>query len=173
MRRLALAAVLVVAWLLLWDSPTLGQLIAGSAVAATLLFLLPTGESRSRLAIPVRPVATVRLVVWFTWQFLISNYQVAHAAIFPKRVRVGVVRVELRTTSATLAALVSNITALTPGLQPVDSSSDPPSIDVHVLTLTSEPELRALVHRLEELVLAAFGEDAPTRNDPNDQGGLR
>lgn len=171
MRRLALAAVLVVVWMLLWKAPTWGELAAGVAVAAILLALVPPGSSGSRLAIPVRPLATLRLVVWFVGQFVVSNLQVVRAALFPKRwVKVGVVRVDLHTTSATLAALVSNITALAPGMQPVDTSTDPPSIDVHVLSLRSEDDVREMVQRLETLVLAAFGE-APPPGDERDEGG--
>lgn len=175
MRRLALGVVLVVVWLLLWDAPTLGQLAAGVAVAAILLALVPTGDGGSRLTIPVRPIATLHLVMWFVHQFVISNLQVVRAALFPKRwVRPGVVRVDLHTQSTTLAALVSNITALAPGLQPVDSTVDPPTIDVHVLSLISEQDVRDTVLRLEELVLAAFGEPTPTDSDPSrETGGSR
>jgi multicomponent Na+:H+ antiporter subunit E len=175
MRRLALGVVLVVVWLLLWDSPTWGQLAAGSAVAAIVLALVPTGDGGSRLTIPVRPLATLHLVMWFVHQFVVSNLQVVRAALFPKRwVRPGVVRVDLHTHSTTLAALVSNITALTPGLQPVDSTMDPPTIDVHVLSLISEDDVRDMVLRLEELVLAAFGEPSPAAGDRwRETGGPR
>jgi multisubunit Na+/H+ antiporter MnhE subunit len=159
MRRLTLGALLVLVWMLLWDQHTWGKLVAGVGVAAAVLLLVPGGDDRSRPAIPIRPVATLHLVGWFTKQFVLSNYHVARAALFPKRwVRVGVVHVDLHTSSATLAALVSNITALTPGMQPVDTEVDPSAIDVHVLSLTSEQDVRDLVHRLEQLVLAAFGE---------------
>ncbi len=77
--------------------------------------------------------------------------------LFPKRwVNTGVVHVELRATSPTLAALVSNFTALTPGMQPVDGRPDGSALDVHVLSLTSEEDVRRLVGHLEDLVLAAF-----------------
>lgn len=161
MRRLALGVVLVVVWLLLWDAPTWGKLVTGIGVAAVLLAVVPAGHGGDRPPVPIRPVATLHLIVWFVGQFLISNLQVARAALFPKRwVRVGVVRVDLHTSSSTLAALVSNITALAPGMQPVDTELDPPAIDVHVLSLSSEQEVRDLVHRLEALVLAAFGEQS-------------
>lgn len=159
MRRLALGAVLVVVWLLLWDAPTWGKLATGIAVAGVLLAVVPAGHGGDRPPVPIRPLATLHLIAWFVGQFLVSNYQVARAALFPKRwVRVGVVRIELHTSSPTLAALVANITALAPGMQPVDTEADPPAMHVHVLSLTSEQDVRALVQRLESLVLAAFGE---------------
>lgn len=161
MRRLTLGILLVVVWMLLWNEHTWGKLVAGTAVAAAVLVLVPGGDDRSRPPIHARPLATLHLLAWFTKQFVLSNYHVARATLFPKRwVRVGVVHVELHTSSTTLAALVSNITALTPGMQPVDSDVDPSAIDVHVLSLTSEQDVRDLVHRLEQLVLAAFGERA-------------
>lgn len=159
MRKLALGALLVLVWLLLWDTPTWGKLVSGILVAAVVLVIVPTGGGGDRPPVPIRPLATLHLIVWFIGQFLVSNFQVARAALFPTRwVRVGVVRVDLHTTSPTLAALVANITALAPGMQPVDTATDPPTMQVHVLSLTSEQQVRDLVHRLEELVLAAFGE---------------
>jgi multicomponent Na+:H+ antiporter subunit E len=158
MRRLALWALLVAVWVLLWDRVTVGQVLAGAAVAALVLLVLPTPPAGTVSSVPVRPVATLRLLGWFTVQFVVSNFQVARASLLPRRyVRTGVVRVELRRASPTLAALVSNLCALSPGLQPVDASGDPLTLHVHVLMLRSEEEAQAFVHHLEELVLAAFG----------------
>jgi multicomponent Na+:H+ antiporter subunit E len=175
MRRLLLGAILVLVWMLLWDEFTWGQLVAGSTVAVVLLALLPTAEAQRRLAIPVlRPIAALHLAAWFTLQFVISNFQVVRAALWPGRwVRPGVIRVDLHTTSPTLAALVSNITALTPGMQPVDARPDPPALYVHVLTLTSEEGSIAMVHRLEALVLAAFGGELDELRSSRDTRGVR
>lgn len=161
MRRLALAAVLVAVWLLLWDSLSAARILSGVVVAVVVLVLLPSAGTETHGFLPVRPLAALHLLAWFSWQFLMSNLQVVRAALLPGRwVRPGVVGVRLRTSSATLAALVSNITALTPGMQPVDGTPDAPyTISIHVLSLagTSEDEVKAIVHRLEDLVLAAFG----------------
>lgn len=159
MRRLALAAVLVAVWLLLWDSVSAVRIVSGVVVAVLLLVLLPSAGDETDGFLPIRPMAALHLLVWFLWQFLISILQVVRAALLPGRwVRPGVVGVPLRTSSATLTALVSNITALTPGMQPVDGTPSPPfTIHIHVLTLTSEQQVHSIVHRLEDLVLAAFG----------------
>lgn len=159
MRRLALAAVLVAVWLLLWDSISAVRVISGVILAVGLLVVLPSTGTETDGFLPVRPLAALHLLGWFLWQFLISILQVARAALLPGRwVRPGVVGVQLRTSSATLTALVSNITALTPGMQPVDGTPEPPfTIHIHVLSLTSEEQVHAIVHRLEDLVLAAFG----------------
>jgi multicomponent Na+:H+ antiporter subunit E len=161
MRRLALGVVLVAVWLLLWDEVTWGQLVAGIAVAALLLLLLP-GAPKGSAHVAVRPVAVLRLVAWFCWQFVISNAQVVRAVLFPRRwVRTGVVRVPLRTTSPTLAALVANTTALTPGMQPVGTHEDPFAIEIHVLSLTDVGHVEATVQHLEDLIRAAFDPDWP------------
>lgn len=158
-RRLALGAVLVAVWLLLWDAVTPGQLVAGVAVAAALLVLLPAAPITERPLV-VRPLPLLRLAGWFVVQFALSNVQVAAAVLAPGRlVRPGVVAVEMRTSSQTLTALVANMTALTPGMQPVDGWRDPNTLYVHVLSLRSEEEARAIVRRLEALVLDAFAED--------------
>lgn len=162
MRRLALGAALAVIWLLLWDEITWGQLIAGGVVAAALLILLPAPPGSLEPRLTVRPLALLRLLGWFTWQFALSNLYVVRAALFPKRwVHTGVVRVRLRSTSPTLAALVSNITALTPGMQPVDGRPDGSVVDVHVLSLGTEEGVNRTVHKLEDLVLAAFDRATP------------
>jgi multicomponent Na+:H+ antiporter subunit E len=165
MRRLPLAAVLVVVWLLLWDEVTPNQVLAGIVVAVILLALLP-GARRSGARLVVRPLAVVRLAGWFGYQFVISNAQVVRAVLLPRRwVRTGVVRVQLRTTSPTLAALVANTTALAPGMQPVGIEEEPFVIQVHVLSLTDVDQIEATVQRLEDLIRAAFDPDWP--DDPD------
>jgi multicomponent Na+:H+ antiporter subunit E len=163
MRRLVFGAVLVGVWVFLWDGFTWGQLVAGILVAAGLLVLLPSPPASPGAGrLTFRPLPALRLFAWFAWQFTVSNLSVARAAIFPRRwARTGVVHVELRSTSPTLAALVSNITAITPGMQPVDGRPDGSALDVHVLTLVSEDAVRRVVQRLEDLVLAAFEPTAP------------
>jgi multisubunit Na+/H+ antiporter MnhE subunit len=164
MRRLVFGAVLVGVWVFLWEGFTWGQLVAGIAVAAALLVVLPgppASPGTGRLTF--RPLAALHLFGWFVWQFTISNLSVARAVLVPGRwVRTGVVHVELRSTSPTLAALVANITALTPGMQPVDGRPDGSAIDVHVLSLVSDDAVRRVVQRLEELVLAAFEPTQPS-----------
>jgi len=158
MRRLVFGAVLVGVWVFLWDGFTWGQVAAGVVVAAGLLVLLPsppTSPGAGRLTF--RPLAVLHLLGWFVWQFTISNLSVARAVLLPSRwVHTGVVHVELQSTSPTLAALVSNITALTPGMQPVDGRPDGSALDVHVLSLVSDDAVRQVVQRLEQLVMAAF-----------------
>jgi multicomponent Na+:H+ antiporter subunit E len=164
-RRAAFAVVLAVVWVLLWDGLTWGQLLAGLVVGAALVLLLPApppGPDSGRLTF--RPVPGLRLGAWFLWQFTLSNFYVARAVLFPGRwVHTGVVHVPLRATSPALAALVANITALTPGMQPVDTRPDGSALDVHVLSLGTEEGVRAVVGRLEDLVLAAFDRDEPSR----------
>jgi multicomponent Na+:H+ antiporter subunit E len=156
MRRAPLAAVLVVVWLLLWDEITPNQVLAGIVVSGVLLILLP-GVPKGAKRLVVRPLALVRLVGWFGVQFVVSNAQVVRAVLFPRRwVRTGVVRVELRTTSPTLAALVANTTALAPGMQPVGTEERPFAIQVHVLSLTDVEQIEATVQHLERLIRAAF-----------------
>jgi multicomponent Na+:H+ antiporter subunit E len=117
-----------------------------------------------------RPIPFLHLFVWFVRQFLLSNLLVARAVLFPGRwVHREVVHVELRSTSPTLAALVSNITALTPGMQPVDGRPDGSAIDVHVLSLVSEESVRDIVQRLEELVLAAFDPASPPGSEHREE----
>lgn len=164
MRRGGLALLLVAVWTLLWDRFTLGQLLAGIAVSALLLAVLRPPEVGNEAPLRVRPLALLRLLAWCAQQLVVSNVQVARAALFPGRfVRPGVITVPLRTESPRLAALIANITALSPGMQPVGGSAEPPSIDIHVLTLVDADAAAALVRRLEDLVLSAFDVGEETR----------
>lgn len=169
-----LGAALVAVWLLLWDSVTVGQVLAGIAVAVGMIWLLPSQHASDDRDLVVRPLSVARLLAWFAWQFVVSNADVVRAVLFPGRwVTPDVVRVPLRTGSPTITALVSNITALTPGLQPVASSvDDPPWLEVHVLSLTDPQAVCDLVQRLEHLVARAFYREPVGLDDPDlSQGG--
>ena len=158
----------MVVWLLLAQSMTWGQLIAGAVVSVALVVLLPAPPAALEHRLTVRPLPLLRLSGWFVWQFVLSNAYLVRAVLLPGRwVRPCVVHVELRATSPTLAALVSNITALTPGMQPVDGRPDGSAIDIHVLSMGSEEGVQDLVHRLEDLVLAAFDRSSPPGHLPD------
>ena len=173
MRRAIFALVLVGVWVFLWDGFTWGQVVAGVVVAGGLMLLLPSPTpSPGAGGLTFRPVPAVRLFGWFVVQFLISNFSVARAVLFPGRwVNTGVVHVELRSTSPTLAALVSNLTALTPGMQPVDGRPDGSALDIHVLSLRDDDTVRRVVQRLEGLVLAAFDPSASSHVEDPDHPG--
>jgi multicomponent Na+:H+ antiporter subunit E len=163
MKRLGFGAVLVVVWVLLWDAITWGQALAGIAVAGGLMVVLRSAPAGLEPRLTVRPLPLVRLLAWFSWQMLLSIFYVVRAVLFPGRwVNPGIVHVDLRATSPTLAALVSNITALTPGMQPVDGTPDGSALEVHVLSLGTEAGVRKVVWRLEDLVLAAFDRETST-----------
>ena len=118
---------------------------------------IETEPSPAAARLTLRPVPALRLLAWFVWQFLLSNLSVARAVLFPGRwVNTGVVHVELRSTSPTLAALVSNLTALTPGMQPVDGRPDGSALDIHVLSLRDDDTVRRVV-RAGLPVIAAGG----------------
>jgi multicomponent Na+:H+ antiporter subunit E len=155
-RRLALGALLVVVWLLLWDEITANQVLAGIVVAALLLLVLRKADAPPTPLV-VRPAAVARFAVWFVWQFVVSNAQVVRAVLLPGRwVRPGVVTVPLATSSPTLAAIVSNTCALTPGMQPVALHWRTHTLEVHVLSLTDEPAAVAFLLDLEARIAAAF-----------------
>lgn len=157
MTRAVLWSALVVVWLLLVDTITPGQVLAAMVLAAALLVVVPSTPAHGEEELVLRPLGALRLLIWFAWQLAVSNAQVARAVILPRRwVRPGTVRVPLRTTSPSTAALVANITALTPGMQPVDGSTAPYAIHVHVLSMTTPDDVRELVWGIEARVRRAF-----------------
>lgn len=158
MKRLVLGLTLVAVWVMLWDYASLGQVVAGIVVAALLLVVMkPQATDGHDLVFSYRPLALARLGLWFGWQLVVSNIQVSRAVLFPDRyVRPGVVRVPLTTESPQLTALIANLTALSPGMQPVGTHEEPAAIDVHVLMLVSDEAVTETIHHLERLVVDAF-----------------
>lgn len=159
MRRLVLGALLLVVWLMLWDGITPGSVIGGMAVVTALLLVLNPSE-RGGATPTFNPLAAFRLLVWFSGQFVLSNFQVARAVLAPGRfVDPRVVRVQLHHADPTLMAIVSNLSALAPGMQPVDGSDQGEFLDVHVLVAMSDEEVAGVVHRLESFVAAVLGRE--------------
>lgn len=148
---------LVVVWLLLMGQVTWANLLGGVAVAAILVVLVP-------LRMPgnghrVHPVALVRLSVFIGWSLVTSSWSVLVATLrpTPARLRAGIVRIELPSTSSPwVTALVANAITLTPGTMTLVATLGPPVLQVHALGLGDPDDLRADVLDLHRRVHAAF-----------------
>jgi multicomponent Na+:H+ antiporter subunit E len=155
MRRLAIIVWLVVVWTTLWEVASWANLLAGTLVAAAVVYLLP--PQRSSRAVGFRPVAALRLLFYFLWELIQASAFMAWEVMTPRnRIGAAVVSVPLSSDVAGVVTAVANMVSLTPGTVTLDVEEETRTIFVHVLHLKSVEETRRSVEMLEALNLAAF-----------------
>jgi multicomponent Na+:H+ antiporter subunit E len=156
--RIGIASALVALWVLLWGDLSVANVVSGIAIASALLLAFPGDRRADAVRFVIRPVAALRLVLWFAAQLVVSNVLLAREIVRRQsQVRTGVVACPMRTASTRLITVITNMIALTPGTMTVEMSEDPIVLHVHVLKLDDPDTVRADVRELEDRVLAAFG----------------
>lgn len=161
----------IVVWTALWGSLTVANVLWGAVLGALTLWLLPVQHKDHR--VPVRIVSAARFALLFLWSLVKSSAEVAWEVVTPgSRINEGIVAVPLRTTSPGLITLLANAVSLTPGTLTLEVRHDPPTLYVHVLHVRDVEDVRADVHHLESVALAAFA-DADTSGpvEPADRTG--
>jgi multicomponent Na+:H+ antiporter subunit E len=157
MNVLALGALLVAIWVFLWGYLTVANVLSGIVVVAALLAVFPTGRPR-RPTYVVRPIAVLRLVLYFVRSLLVANVVLAWEVLSRRdRIRTGVVEVPVLGVSEGILVFVANVTALTPGTLAIEVTPEPPTLYIHVLHLHDVEHVRRDIRRLEELIVRAFG----------------
>lgn len=163
------AGALMLVWVALWGSPSVGNLVSGALVAAFVLTVFPGGPDRTadEHSSRVRLLAPFHFLGRFFVELVMSTFSVAIAVIAPRRrVREGVVKVRLRSSSPMIGTVVANSITLTPGTLTLDV--DPDSVrgtllHVHVLGLADPESVRSTALDLERLAIEAFGSDEDRR----------
>jgi multicomponent K+:H+ antiporter subunit E len=161
MRRLlstpVLSAGLLVLWLLLTQSVSLGHVVLGLILA----LCLPALTAGLR-PLPVRarkPLTMARLFAHVLVDMLRSNAMVAHAILTrPRReVRSGFVNIPLDLHDSNGLAVLAMIVTFTPGTAWVQLSGDRRLLLLHVLALEDEVALVQLIkHRYERPLMEIF-----------------
>ena len=160
MRRFVIFVWLALVWVTLWEALTWANVAGGVLVAAAALYLLPLRERRS--SVGLRPLAALKLLVYFLWELVVASSEVVWEIITPKdHTNAAVVSVHTRSPVPGHVTAVANMVSLTPGTLSLDIDEDSRTIYIHVLHLNSFEETRASVRKLEDLTLAAF----PPRGD--------
>lgn len=157
--RSAVAAWLVVMWILLWGELTAANLVAGLVVAVALVLAFPPTASGDA-PMTLRPWAAAAFLLWFLGALITTNIAVAREVVLPSsrsRIRTAVVACPLRTRSDRLATIIANAISLTPGTLTVDARGCPAVLYVHVLSYTDRDDVRRQVAALERRVVSAFG----------------
>jgi multicomponent Na+:H+ antiporter subunit E len=160
MSRVPFAAWLVVVWVALWGDLTLANVVGGVLVAGVVLALFPSAGPRPGFTL--RPWHALRFAAYFGVKLVEANAVVAWEVLTPSNasVREGVVAVPVTGASDAVVTVLANAISLTPGTLTLAVVREPATLIVHVLHLRSVEATRDDVHRLETLVLRAFGDPA-------------
>lgn len=116
----------------------------------------------------VRTWRIVRFLVYFGWEFLLSNATVLWEILTPRqRGSPAVVAVPLRSRTRREVVSFANLVTLTPGTLSLELTWDPPVLYLHGMFVHDPAQFTAQLYRLEDQMLAAMqpvgAPDAETR----------
>ena len=153
-------AILVVAlaWCLLWDRISWGNILSGLAVGlvVTLAFPLPSIEFGGRL----RLLRLLVLLAHFFRDLAVASIQVAILAFRPSPPRNSVIEVQLRSHSDFYLTLTSLLVGLVPGSTVIEARRSHSIIYLHLLDIWGKDSVRHFhdhVLEIEERVVHVFG----------------
>lgn len=153
---IAIVLALTVVWAALWESASAGTVIAGFAVGAAVLWVIPSNQTGATFRL--RPIKSLRLAIYFSRMLFMATALVAWEVATPQnRINQGIVKVPMLGESNGLVTIVANMISLTPGTLTIEVRDEPMTLYVHVLHLRSLEEVRSEVRILERLVIDAFG----------------
>jgi multicomponent Na+:H+ antiporter subunit E len=166
-------ATIALAWVLLWDRVTWGNVVNGILVGlvVTYAFPLPSIEFEGRL----RPHRLVWLIVRFLADLVVASWQVMRLALGSHRPRNAVIEVQLRSRSDFYLTITAELVALVPGSVVVDARRSTSVLYLHLLDVHDEAGIaaqRAHVLEVERRVVRAFGsrEEIEAVEGPRDPG---
>ena len=156
-RWLGIGGWLTLVWVALWGDISAANVISGMVVATLVLLSFPLERDERRGAF--RPVAALRYVVFFGWQLVTANVQVAWEVLTPRnRENEGIICIPVvPSASQTLLTLIVNTIGLTPGTMVIDLTEHPRFLYVHVLHLDDVDDARANLMRFQDHAVRAFG----------------
>lgn len=171
-RSLVAIAWATVVWTALWGSVTVANLLAGAAVGALTLLLVPVADDRRDATrtgrLGVHPVAALGFLTYFLRLLVVASAVLAWEVVTPRnRIHQGIVRLPLRTTSPGVATVIANAISLTPGTVTLEVADEPMTLYVHVLHLREVDDVRTDLRELEERALRAFDPGALQRPIPD------
>jgi multicomponent Na+:H+ antiporter subunit E len=147
-----------VAWVLLWDRVTWGNILSGLLVGlvVTLAFPLPSVDFVGA----VRPLRVTWLVLTFLADLVLASIQVTRLAFSRKPFRNAVIEVPLRTTSDFYLTITAELNALVPGSVVLEARRSTSTIYQHLLDVDAPEDVeagRAHVYAVETRVVRALG----------------
>lgn len=152
---------LTAVWVLLWGELSVGNVVAGLAVAVTVTVLLPLPVVPFHMKL--RPLALTHLVARFLVDLVVASLQVAVLALRLSHTPHGaVVGVKLRNPSDLFLTLTAELSTLVPGTVVVEAHRITGMLYLHVLDVQSYggiDKAKQDVLDLEERVLRAMASD--------------
>jgi multicomponent K+:H+ antiporter subunit E len=156
---LALPLILLILWLLLNDSLSIGNIALGAILAALLGLALSASKLRPVRAYPKHPV-TILLLIWHVAVDITrSNIAVARLIWLGKRAGAtpGFLKIPLRIRDPHGLAALACIVTYTPGTVWSDYSEADDLLTLHVLDLKDEAEwFRTIQQRYERPLMEIF-----------------
>ncbi|HSF47259.1 MAG TPA: Na+/H+ antiporter subunit E [Burkholderiales bacterium] len=141
-----LSAALLIAWLLIADSVSAGQILLGALFAIA----IPWASRRLHPERPrIRgPAALLRLIPVVLWDIVVANFEVARLVLGrASRLRSQFIELPLNVSDPYAVTLLAEIITLTPGTVSAELSSDRKTLMIHALHVTDAGEL---VHRIKQ-----------------------
>lgn len=172
MRSRSLVAIgwATVVWVSLWGTISVANLLAGAAIGAVTVALVPVAEDRAHAGdgrVAFRPFGAMGFLGYFVQLLVVASAVVAWEVVTPRnRIHQGIVRLPLRTRSPGVATVIANAISLTPGTVTIEVADDPLTLYVHVLHLREVEDVRVDLRELEERALRAFDPAALDRPVP-------
>lgn len=155
---IAILLSLTLVWMALWESASVGTVLAGLGVAGAVLWMIPS--HRTGAWFRLRPIRALRLVAYFVRMLVMATALVAWEVVTPQnRINQGIVKIPMLLESRGMVTIIANMISLTPGTLTIEVREDPMTLYVHVLHLRTVEEVRQEVRKLESLVIGAFGND--------------
>ncbi len=154
---LFLPIVLLILWLLLNDTLSVGQIVLGAILA--LLLGWAAMALRPLQAYPKHPLVMIKLVVHVAIDITRSNIDVARIILLGSRsgATPGFIKIPLRIRDPHGLAALACIVTYTPGTVWSDYSEDDSILTLHVLDLKDESEwLDTIQHRYERPLMEIF-----------------
>lgn len=171
MKRLVLAASLVIIWFLLWGELSLANLLSGTALAIVVLVAFPGDrpDDTERYALRLGPF--LRLVGYLLAQLVRSNLLLAREVLSRQQhLRTAVIALDLETRSEPLITAIANLMALNPGTLVIELDDTAGVLYVHVFYLRDLDAIRRDVEDLQRLIISAF---TPRHREPLGQTTAR
>lgn len=157
MSAIGLGSLILIVWLLLWDTLQVANVLSGILVALVVLKVVPGPRFEVRSPV-IRPIATLRFACRVVIDLVRANLSVAREIVSKESsVNTAVVAVPLPDTSPGLLTVVASVLSLSPGTMPIEVIDEPGTIYIHVLKLLDIEAKRREVQHLTALAVRAFG----------------
>ncbi len=151
-------AMLLVVWLMLNNTVSLGHILLGSVLAIVIPWLCaPLRVPQPGVKRPLKVVSYVLLVLW---DIVVANIEVALLVIGPmKRIKPGFVAVPLDLPDPLPITVLASTVTMTPGTVSAEVSADKKWLYVHVLNMPENEQevIDSIKQRYESRVKEIFG----------------